>query len=146
MTMDLWRPSFDYGSSSEINIQTITVPAGFEWHVLSVFIDYAASDTVATRQIRIQERDPNDVVLLEIVPAVTIVASEQKYFSMYPGAVDMTGVRDTDHVTTPLPPGLILPPGYDLYFNEESSGDTTSSEAMDVRVYYQYRRVKDTSS
>lgn len=142
--MDLWRPGLDIGSSSEINLQTITVPSGFEWHVLSIWIDYTASDTVATRAIRIQARMAADTVILEMAPGVTVTASQRRYFAFYPGAADLTAARDTDLITTPLPGGLILPSGYDLYFNEQSSGDTTSSEAMDIRVYYQYRRVRST--
>ena len=77
MTMDLWRPGFDTGDSGSINIQVITVPAGFEWHVLSIWIDYTASDTAATRAIRIQERDGDDNVMLEIVPGVTLTLSQR---------------------------------------------------------------------
>ena len=134
-----WRYLSREGPSSHDNdglTPTFTVPDREVWHVLSIWIEYTASDSAATRQLRVRVQDDTDDVMLEMVPGLTVTASQVRFFHMYPGAVDLTSARDTDLITTPIPSGLILRPQWDLVVMEESSGDTTDSDIMLTQLFY----------
>ena len=132
-----WRYLSREGPSSYDNVgPTFTVPVREVWHVLSVWVEYTASDTAATRQIRLVVQDDTDDIMLEIAPGVTVTASQQRDFLFAPGAPDLTAARDTDLIMTPLPAALILRPGWDLSVVELSSGDTSDSEILLVQLNY----------
>ena len=115
---------------------TITVPDRQVWQVLSLWVEYTASDTASTRQIRIRIQDDTDDVMLEFAPGLTVTASQTRQFHFFPGAPDLTAARDTDYISTPLPAGLILRPGWDIVVMEVSSGDTTDSDVMLTQLTY----------
>ena len=121
------------------------VPEREVWHVLSIWIEYTASDTVATRAVRVVIQDADSDIMLEIAPGVTVTASQQRDFLFSPGAPDLTAARDTDLITTPLPSGLILRPGWGIYLNEQSSGDTTDSDIMLAQLVYASLNVLSTA-
>ena len=132
-----WKYLSREGPSTYNNVgPTFTVPVREVWHVLSVWVEHTASDTAATRQIRLVVQDDTDDIMLEIAPGVTVTASQQRDFLFAPGAPDLTAARDTDLIMTPLPAALILRPGWDLVISEQSSGDTTDSETMVVQLTY----------
>ena len=114
------------------------------WHVLSLWVEYTASDTVATRALRVVIEDADDDIIMEIAPGVTLTASQQRDFHFAPGLADLTAARDTDLVTTPLPYGLFLRPGWDLMVIEQSSGDTTDSEVMELQLLYGVENIMST--
>ena len=113
-----------------------TVPDREIWHILSIWVEYTASNTSATRQVRVQVLDASTDVIMEMAPGVTVTASQVRYFHMYPGAADLTAARDTDLITTPIPAGLLLRPGWQLNVTENSSGDTTDSEIMLTQLFF----------
>ena len=115
---------------------TFTVPDREIWHILSMWIEYTASDSAATRQIRVRIQDGANDTIMELVPGVTVLASQARFFHMYPGAADLTAARDSDLITTPIPAGLLLRPGWDIVVMEESSGDTTDSDIMLTQLFF----------
>lgn len=130
---DDWRYFSGEGPSTYMNdgsVAHFTVPDNTVWHILSLWVEYTASDTVATRAIRLRITDDTGDVLLEAAPGVTVTASQVRQFVFYPGAPDLTSARDTDWISTPLPAGLVLLPGWQIQLLEQSSGDTSDSEIM----------------
>lgn len=115
---------------------TFTVPDREIWHILSMWIEYTASDSAATRQIRVRIQDGANDTIMELAPGVTVTASQARFFHMYPGAADLTAARDSDLITTPIPAGLLLRPGWDIVVMEESSGDTTDSDIMLTQLFF----------
>ena len=134
-----WKYRAQEGPSSHDNdgvIAHFNVPPREAWHVLSLWCEYTASDTAATRAIRMIVRDLDDDVVMEIAPGVTVTASQQRDFLFAPGVADLTAARDTDLIMTPIPAGMILPPGWDVSIQELSSGDTTDSDVMVMQLMY----------
>ena len=127
-------------------IAHFNVPPREVWHILSIWAEYTASDTVATRTIRVVVRDLADDIVMEIAPGVTAAASVQRDFLFAPGVVDITSVRDTDLVMTPLPHSLFLPAGWDITVQEQSSGDTTDSEILITQLIYASMNVMSTGN
>src|SRR3990167_3062176 len=132
-----WKYTSREGPDTYDNVGAqFTVPDLEVWHVLSLWLEYTASDSVATRSIRIIVQDDTDDVIFEIAPGVTVTASQQRDFAFFPGAPDLTAARDTDLIMTPLPGGLVLRPGWDLVVSELSSGDTSDSEIILTQLTY----------
>ena len=139
MTLKDWKYRAAEGPSTYDNdgvIAHFNVPTREAWHVLSLWAEYTASDTAATRAIRVIVRDLADDIIMEIAPGVTVTASQQRDFLFAPGAPDLTAARDTDLIMTPLPSGLVLPPGWDISVQELSSGDTTDSDILVTQLMY----------
>ena len=139
MTLRDWKYKGQEGPSTYDNdgvLAHFNVPPRETWHILSLWVEYTASDTAATRAIRMIVRDLADDIVMEVAPGVTVTASQQRDFLFAPGAADLTAARDTDLIMTPIPSGLILPPGWDIGMIEQSSGDTTDSEIMLCQLMY----------
>ena len=144
-----WSYKGAEGPSSYDNdgvIAHFNVPPREAWHVLSLWAEYTASDTVATRAIRMIVRDLADDIVMEVAPGVTLTASQQRDFLFAPGAPDLTAARDTDLIMTPIPTGLILPPGWDISIQEQSSGDTTDSDILVTQLMYASVNVMSTGA
>jgi hypothetical protein len=134
-----WKYRAQEGPSTYDNdgaVAHFNVPPREAWHILSVWAEYTASAEVTARAIRLIVRDLDDDVVMEIAPGVTVAASTQRDFLFAPGAPDLTAVRDTDLIMTPIPAGLILPPGWDISIQEQSSADTTDSDILITQLMY----------
>src|SRR3990167_8288947 len=121
-----WKYRAQEGPSTLDNdgvVAHFNVPPREAWHILSLWVEATASDTVATRAIRMIVRDLDDDIIMEIAPGVTYTASQQRDFLFAPGAPDLTAARDSDLIMTPIPAGMILPHGWDITIQENSSGD-----------------------
>jgi len=94
--------------------KTITVPAGYEYQVLWIWIELATDATVGARQLQIDLRDAADDVIGQFRPGVTQAASLTRYYMFGPSLADLLGFRDTDYLMTPMPPTVFLPAGYDI--------------------------------
>jgi len=139
MTLKDWHYRGQEGPSTLDNdgvVAHFNVPPREAWHILSLWVEATASDTVATRAIRLIVRDLDDDTIMEIAPGVTYTASQQRDFLFAPGAPDLTAARDSDLIMTPIPAGMILPPGWDITIVEQSSGDTTDSDILLTQLMY----------
>ena len=144
-----WRYRGLEGPSTYDNdgsVAHFNVPPREVWHILSIWAEYTASDTAATRALRVVVRDLADDIVMEIAPGVTVTASQQRDFLFAPGAPDLTAARDSDLIMTPLPAGLLLPPGWDISVQEQSSGDTTDSEILITQLIYASMNVLSTGN
>ena len=144
---DNWKYLSKEGPSTHQNDTdglTFVVPDYEEWHVLSLWIEYTSSDTAGTRALRIAITDADSDVMLEIVPGATQILSLTRFYSLYPGAPDLASFRDTDLLTTPLPAGLVLRPGWAIRVIENSSGDTTDSETFLSQLMYAVNKIAST--
>lgn len=144
-----WRPSVITGISSDnFNLHEFVVPDQERWHIMSIWIKYTTSDSAADRVMAVAVSASTAMtdtdLFFQIRPGLVQAASKTYYYAFYPGAADITTVRDTDYVSTPIPATLVLNPGYTILVEEQSSADS-SSDAMDVKIFYQMSRVPSTS-
>lgn len=92
--------------------KSFTVPAGRNWHVLWVWVEYTSTAAVGNRQLVIQTQDTAADVIAEPARAgVVQAASLTRNYMFASSLADLLGFRDTAYLTTPLPPTLILGPG-----------------------------------
>lgn len=94
--------------------KTLTVPAGFEYQILWIWVEFASDGGAGNRQLQIDLRDAADDVIGQIRVGITQAASLTRYYMFAPALADLVAFRDTDYLMTPLPPTVFLPAGYDL--------------------------------
>jgi len=106
-----WTVSSQADESADDSDKTFVVPATAEWQVLWVWVEYTASGDAGDRQLVVQIQDAAADVIGEIRAGATQAASEARNYLFAPGMADLTAMRDTDYLMTPIPPTLILGPG-----------------------------------
>ena len=145
-----WKPSVVETSTASDNIHTVSVPPRERWHIMSIWASLATSNAGANvRQMRLAIYNSSGAaatdLFLEARPGLTQDSSLTYYYNFYPGAADITSVRDTDYVSTPIPATLILSPGWTIILEDESSGDTDADD-LKSKVFYQMTRILGSSS
>lgn len=119
-------------AASNDSDKTFTVPAGESWRVLCVHVNLAATATVGNRQLEVRATDESDNVLAIASAGAVQAASATRIYTLAPGLADLTSFRDTDKMTTPLPP-LVLAAGHKLRVFDKTAVDATADD-MTVRV------------
>jgi len=96
------------------NSKVITVPAGYEYQVLFIFVEYISDANAGNRQIVVDIRDAADAVIGRVVAGATQAASLTRRYMFAPSLADLGAFRNTTFLMTPFPPTVFLPPLYDL--------------------------------
>lgn len=109
---DRWAVKLVNSETANDSDKHFTVLAGQMYQVLWVWVEYASSAAAGTRQLVLEIQDAAADVVAQFRVGVTQAASLTYYYMFGPSLADLTAVRDTDYVMTPIPPTLILPEGY----------------------------------
>ena len=149
MTLRDWRPSVIHGDTTMDNIHEFVVPDQERWHIMSVWCSVTTSNAGAgVRQMRLAAFTDTAIAasdcFFEVRPGLTQDSQLTYYYNFYPGAADITSVRDSDYVSTPIPATLVLNPGWTIILDEYSSNDTDADD-IESNVLYQMSRVPSTS-
>ena len=126
----------DSTTSTDDSDATVAVTAGKKWHIYAIHVAYTSTSDVGNRILRIDFRDDSDNVLYSAVAGVNQAASLTYNYSFAPGAPDLTTARggDTDYISTPIPPTLILDSGYDMRFIDDAAVDADGDD-MVIRIF-----------
>jgi hypothetical protein len=121
------------------NDKSFTVPAGQEWQILWIWVEYTAG-AGADRQLVINVQDSETDIIADLARAgVVIAATEVRNFLFAPGVADLTGYRDTDYLTTPIPVTSILKAGDVLRVHDINN--VLAADDMVVQIQYAFRVV-----
>jgi hypothetical protein len=116
------------------NVEVIPVPAGFEWQVLWIWVEYIADVTANARQLEIQLRDAADDVIGGVRVGTTQPTNSTRYYMIAPAMADLTAFRDTDYLMTPLPPTVFLPAGYDIRIFDNNNISANDGMIVQMQV------------
>lgn len=117
-----------------------TVPNGYEYQVLSVWVDYTSTADAGDRQLVVEWRTASDNLIGQMRVGTTQAESLTRYYLLSASLSDLTSFRDTDYLMTPLPPGLFLSEGYDLRIYDNNAVAATADD-MTVRVLIARREI-----
>ena len=112
--IDTWVLGLQSDETADDSDKTLTVPAGYEWQVLWIWIELTTTAAAGNRQIEIQLRDGADDIIGDFRAGAVQAASLTRYYMFGPALADLTAFRDTDYLMTPLPPTVFLSAGYDI--------------------------------
>jgi len=136
---ETWNSTMQESSADAINATINTVSSGEDWHIMWAWVEYLSDANAGNRQIVMQVRDSGDSLVMEIIPGVTQAASLTYKYMFAPGLSDMTAVRDTDYIMTPIPPTLIIPEFYDINIYDQADISSAAGEGMRVNLMVQNR-------
>lgn len=92
--------------------KTFTVPTAKEYQILWIWVEYTSTATAGNRQLCIEIQDAAGDVIAQAARVGTVqTASLTRNYLFAPAAADLLAFRDTDYITTPLPPTLFLSAG-----------------------------------
>ena len=116
--------------------KSFTVPVGTEWQILNIWVEYTSTADVGDRQlvIEVQSSTP-DVTAHWARAGVVQAASLTYYYEFAPGLADLTALRDTDYLTTPIPTTSLLKAGDILRVYDNNA---VAAAADDVIVHVQW--------
>jgi len=109
-----WQIWHESDLTANDNDKTITVPAGYEWQVLWVYVEYTSDANAGNRQLELRILDAGGNTIGQVRPGTTQAASLTRNYMFAPSLADLVGFRDTDYLMTPFPPTVFLPAGYSI--------------------------------
>jgi len=116
------------------NDKSFTVPSGYEYQFLSATVMLATDATVADRQMQVDFRDENDVILSQYRAGAVQAASTTGYYVFAPSIADLDSFRDTEYLSTPVAPTTFMLAGEDVRFFENNNAGSTDIMSVQVRV------------
>jgi len=109
---DDWRVSLLSDETADDSDKSFTVPADTEYQILWIWVEYTSTAAAGNRQLEIQVQDAVADVIAHLARAGAVqAASLTRYYQFGPGLADLGAFRDTDYLTTPIPPTSILQAG-----------------------------------
>lgn len=128
--LETWRLSMIVDSSTGAgqNTKSLTVPSRKSWRVLWAWATVVSDATVGNRQVVLEVQDTAANVIYQKRAGAVQAASLTRYYLFAPGAADLTAVRDTDWLSSPIT-ALYLPEGYIVRIYDEANIDSTDEVA-----------------
>lgn len=103
-----WRAFFHNRVSGNTN--TLNVPRNEEWHVFSIYVICTTDASQGDRQLVVEFQDVNANLRGEVRARAVQAASLVRYYYFGPALAMDTDFYDTNYLTVPLIPGLVLSP------------------------------------
>jgi hypothetical protein len=120
--------------------KSITVPSGYFYHVLWVYVKLVSSAIAGNRQMAVGIYNALGNLAFSVRAGTTQAASLTRYYAFAPALADLTAFRDTTYLMTPLPPTLILKAGQQVRIWDSAAIDAAADD-MDVWVQIARRTV-----
>ena len=109
--------------------KTITVPAGEEWVIEWLYVEYTSDANPGNRQLEVEVQDDAADIIARLVTGVVQAAGIVRYYLFAPDVTELAAFRDTDKLST-IMPKWVLPAGYAIrvYDNAaiSAAGDTAN--------------------
>jgi len=139
-TCDTWRISLIEDESLNDSDKTFVVPADTEYQILWVCVEYASSADAGNRQLVVQTQDYAGDVIGEVRVGVTQAASLTYKYMLAAALADLTAIRDSNWLMTPLPAGFLLQAG-DRVRVYDNKGIAPAADDMIVHIQIASRTV-----
>jgi hypothetical protein len=132
---DNWRISLVSDETLDDNDKTvITVPTGEEIQILWIWVEFVTTATVGNRQLAIQIQDSDSDIIGEFRPGIVQAASLTRYYMFGCALADMGSFRDTDYLSCPIAPTLILSGGNKIRIYDNNNVDSDDDLIVQIQV------------
>ena len=112
--------------------KSFTVPANYQYHILSVFVTLVTTATVGDRQMVVEAQTGAAALIGQQRAGAVQAASLTYYYQFSPSCADLTAMRDATYLSTPLPL-LLLPATYVLRVYDNAAVDAAADD-MSVQI------------
>ena len=121
-------PTLKVDEAANDSDKTFTVAAGEYWEFLSIWIELITTATATVRQIELEWGDGGDIIG-RLQAGVTQDASLTNNYLFAPGLPDLTSLRDSLFLMTPMPK-IILPAGFTLRVFDNNAVDAAADDMV----------------
>ena len=131
-----WHPTElvkDTGGDCDADKSWI-VPTAREWHLFSISVVLTSTASAGNRRVCVRILNSDSDVIGEAVAGAVQAASTTWYYQFAPGLADLTAVRDSDHMTTPIPGTWVLKAGQEIRVLDDAA---IAADSDDMAVYIQ---------
>jgi len=135
---DIWTPALYADEVADDSDKSVTVTAGQVWEILWIWVELTTSADAGNRQLVIQIQDNAADVIAEVRTGIVQAASITRNYLFAPAISDMTAFRDTDYLTTPLPPTFILPEAFVIRVYDNNA-IAAAADDMVIQMGYAYK-------
>jgi len=136
-----WVVEYVSDETADDSDKSFTVPADTEWQILSIWVEFTSTADAGARQLVIETQDgAADVTGQPMRAGVTQDPSLTYYYQFGPALADLTALRDTDWLMSPIPPTLLLPAGHVLRIYDNNAVQVAADD-MVVHIYRASRSV-----
>jgi hypothetical protein len=135
-----WRITLTQDTNTDDSDKIFTVPENYEWQILWIWVEYTSSGTAGARQLEIQIQDASSNTIAQFQAGVTQNEGLTYKYLFGIGVPDLTTMRDTDNVTTPLPAATFLSEGQKIRIWDNNTLDPTADD-MIIRMQYASRNL-----
>jgi len=138
--VDVWTVALVSDEAVDDSDKTLTVTAAQLWHLLWIWVELTTTATVGNRQIVIELQDTANDVIFQVRAGVTQAASLTYYYCFAPSMADLTAVRDTDYLMTPLPPTVLLPAAFQIRVYDNNAVAVAADDLI-IQAQYAWKAV-----
>lgn len=135
-----WRIGTIEDTTLNDSDKIFTVPANTEWQILWIWIDYTSSATSGSRLLEIQLQTSGSDSMAQWQVGVTQIESLNYKYLFATGVPDLTSVRDSSSIMTPLMGATFLSAGQKIRV-WDNVGRDASADDMIVKIEYGYHDI-----
>lgn len=110
---DIWALALQEDVLLADSDKLFTVPAGYMWQVLWIWVEMTTTAAPADRQLEIDFQSAT-AVIGEVRPNAQQGTGTLRNYLIAPAIANLAAFYDTNHLQTPLPPTIFLPAGYSV--------------------------------
>lgn len=125
-----WHPFLVADETANDSDKSLAVPASYEYHILSIWVELTTTATVGDRQLVVQVQDAAPDVIGEVRAGAVQAASLTRNYMFSAPCADLTAFRDTDFLMTPLPGPLVLPATYIVRIYDNNAVDAAADDMV----------------
>jgi len=128
---EIWRVSNLTDVTADDSDKSFTVPANREYQILYIRVNLTTTATATDRQLEVRVEHAAGTLVATLARAGAVQApSLAREYIFGAGLADLTGFRDTDFLTTPLPNGTVLYAGDVLRILDNNAVDAAADDML----------------
>lgn len=112
--------------------KTITVPAGKQWKIHSIFVSYVATAVAGNRRLRIRISNDSNNDVWDLIALNVQIANTTEFYMFQAGGVSVTEDSAARHII-PIPKDTILPEDFRIRINDQNAVDAAADD-MVIRI------------
>ena len=129
ITTTPWEPELQVDEALNDSDKSFTVDADERWQIQSIWVEYTSTAVVGNREVSVEIQDDAADVIARVQAGVVQAASNTYYYTFAPHVADLTAVRNSDHVSTPIPEWE-LPPSYVIRVWDQTATDAAADDMV----------------
>lgn len=135
-----WRIALTQDITENDSDKIFTVPAGIEWEILWISVEYTSTVTGGARQLEIQIQGSSSDVIAQWQTGITQSEGLVYNYLFAVGVPDLSIIRDSNYLMTPLIGATFLTSGQKIRIWDNNAVDVGGDD-MFIKIEYGYHEI-----